>query len=60
MINLKLALFTIPLNPKLSRTANEEEDDSKSICPSDSDFPPIENPVFQNQLRVLTALDENF
>ena len=37
---------------------NEEEDDADSICPSDSDFPPIENLV--NQLRVLTVLDENF
>ena len=43
-----------------SRTANEEEDDTKSVCPSDSDFPPIENPVFQNQLRVLNVLDESF
>ena len=25
-----------------------------------SDFPPIENPVYQNQLRVLNVLDENF
>ena len=30
------------------------------LCPSDSDFPPIENPVFQNQLRVLNVLDESF
>ena len=43
-----------------SRTANEEEDDSKSICPSDSDFPPIETPDYQKQLRVLTFLNENF
>ena len=43
-----------------SRTANEEEDDSKSVCPSDSNFPPIENLALQNQLSVLTALDENF
>ena len=43
-----------------SRTANEEEDDTKSVCPSDSDFPPIENPVYQNQLRVLTVLNESF
>ena len=42
-----------------SRIANEEEDDTKSVCPSDSDFPPIENPVYQNQLRVLTILDES-
>ena len=29
-----------------SRTANEEEDDTKSVCPSDSDFPPIDNPFY--------------
>ena len=39
-----------------SRTANEEEDDSKFVCPSDFDFPPIENPAFQDQLRVLKVL----
>ena len=43
-----------------SRTANEEEDDTKSVCPFDSDFPPIENLVYQNQLRVLTILNESF
>ena len=43
-----------------SRTANEEKDDTKSVCPFDSDFPHIENPVFQNQLRVLNVLDESF
>ena len=42
------------------KTANEEEDDIKSVCPSDFDFPPTENPFYQNQLRVLTVLDENF
>ena len=42
------------------KTANEEEDDTRSVCPSYSDFPPIENPIYQNQLRVLTILDENF
>ena len=41
------------------RTANEEEEDTRSVCPSD-DFPPIENPIYQNQLRVLNALDESF
>ena len=41
------------------RTANEEEENTRSVCPSD-DFPPIENPVYQNQLRVLNALDESF
>ena len=30
------------------------------MCPFDSDFPHIENPVFQNQLRVLNVLDESF
>ena len=29
-----------------SKTASEEKDDSKSVCPSDSDFPPIENPDY--------------
>ena len=43
-----------------NRTVNEEEGDTKSFCSFDSDFPPIENPVYQNQLRVLTVLDENF
>ena len=42
------------------RTANEEEEDTRSICPSDSDFPPIENPIYQNQLRVLKFLNESF
>ena len=62
MINPKLALFTIPLNLKLplhiAELPNEEEDDSKSICPSDFDFPPIETPDYVKQLRVLTVLDE--
>ena len=43
-----------------SKTANEEEDDNKSVCPSDFDFPPIETPDYVKQLRVLTVLDENF
>ena len=43
-----------------SRTASEEEDDSKSVCPSDFDFLPIENSDYVKQLRVLTVLDENF
>ena len=64
MIIPKLALFTIPLNLKLplhiAKLPNEEEDDSKSICPSDFDFPPIETPDYVKQLRVLTVLDENF
>ena len=42
------------------KIATEEKDDTRSVCPSDSDFPPIENPVYQNQLRVLNVLDENF
>ena len=43
-----------------SRTTNEEEDDNKSVCPSDSDFPSIENLAFQNQLGVLNVLNESF
>ena len=42
------------------RTADEEEDNTRFVCPFDSDFPPTENPVYQNQLRALTILDENF
>ena len=34
-----------------SRTTNEEEDDSKSVCPSDSNFPPIENPAFLKSIK---------
>ena len=43
-----------------SRTASEKEDDSKSVCPSDSNFPPIDNSDYVKQLRVLTILNENF
>ena len=61
---IKLALFTIPLNLKLplpySKPASEEEDDGKSICPFDFDFPPIDNFDYVQQLRVLTVLNENF
>ena len=42
------------------RTTNEEEEDTRSVSLSIFDFPPIENPVYQNQLRVLNVLDENF
>ena len=41
--------------------AVNDEEDSVSITPSDFDSPSIENPpVYQNQLRVLTILDEHF
>ena len=43
-----------------SRPTSEEEDDSKSVGPSDSDFPPIDNCDYFKQLRVLTVLNENF
>ena len=33
---------------------------SPSVCPSISDFPPIDNPDYVKQLRVLTILNENF
>ena len=38
-----------------SKHASEEEDDGKSVCPSDSDFPPIDNSDYVKQLRVLTV-----
>ena len=31
-----------------------------SVCPSDSDFPFIDNPDYVKQLRVLIVLNENF
>ena len=31
-----------------------------SVCPSDSNFPPIDNPDYVKQLRVLTVLNESF
>ena len=38
-----------------------EEEDFVSVTPSDFDSPPIENPpVYQNQLRVLTILNDDF
>ena len=43
-----------------SKTASEEEDDSKSVCPSDSDFSPIDNSDYVKQLRVLNVLKEDF
>ena len=43
-----------------SKLASEEEDDGKSVCPSDSDFPPIDNSDYVKQLRVLIVLNENF
>ena len=64
VINPKISSVFYSTKPESSspydRIANEEEDDTKSVCPSNSDFPPIENPVYQNQLRFLTILDENF
>ena len=30
-----------------SRTTSEEEDDCKCVCPSDSNFAPIENPDYK-------------
>ena len=47
-----------------SKPSNEEEDDGKSVCPSacpsDGDFPPIDNSDYIKQLRVLTVLNKNF
>ena len=43
-----------------NKPASEEEDDGKSVCPFDSNFPPIDNSDYVKQLRVLTVLNENF
>ena len=47
-----------------SKPASEEEDDGKSACPStcpsDGDFPPIDDSNYIKQLRVLTVLNKNF
>ena len=52
---------TKPKTPSpYSKLASEEEDDSKSVFPSNSDFPPIDNSDLVKQLRVLTVLNENF
>ena len=54
---IKLVLFTILLNLNLPlHIANLR----KSICPSDSEFPPIDNFDYVKQLRVLIVLNENF
>ena len=34
-----------------SKTANEEEDDSKSVCPSDSDFPLLKPLIMKNNWK---------
>ena len=43
-----------------SRTANEEEEETKSVSPSASNVQTVETLVFQCQLRVLNAFDKNF
>ena len=64
MITPKLALLSTLLKPKhsspYSRTANEVEEETKSVSPSASNFQTVETPVFQSQLRVLNAFDKNF
>ena len=41
--------------------AIDDEEDFVFVTPLDFDFPPIENPpVYQNQLRVLTILNDDF
>ena len=57
--------FTKPeASSTYSKPASEDEDDGKSvclsICPSDWDFPLIDNSDYIKQLRVLTVLNENF
>ena len=66
MINVSLCDKPVYFNcyPKASspysKPSSEEKDDGKSVCPSDSDFPPIDNSDYVKQLRVLTILNENF
>ena len=66
MINVSLCdkPFYFNCYPKASspysKPSSEEKDDGKSVCPSDSDFPPIDNSDYVKQLRVLTILNENF
>ena len=47
-----------------SKPASEEEDEIKSICPStcpsDGDFPPIDDSDYIKQLGVLIVLNEKF
>ena len=43
-----------------SKPTSEEEDDDKSVCPSERDFPPIDASGYIKQLRVLTVLNEDF
>ena len=43
-----------------NKPASEEEDDGKSVFPSNSDFPPIDNSNYVKQLGVLTVLNTNF
>ena len=43
-----------------SKPTSVEEDDGKSVCPSERDFPPIDASGYIKQLRVLTILNEDF
>ena len=54
---IKLVLFTILLNLNLPLHITNLH---KSVCPSDSKFPPIDNFDYVKQLRVLIVLNENF
>ena len=61
MINNDLVYSNYPkASSPYSRTANEEEDDCKSVCLPNSNFPPIDNSDYVKQLRVLTVLNESF
>ena len=55
--NFQVSIVFYSTKPEISspysRIANEEEEDTTSVCPSVSDFPPIETPDYPNQLRVL-------
>ena len=67
MVIHKLALLSILHSTKdesfspHGNVAVDDEEDSVSVTPSKFDSPLIENPpVYQNQLRVLTILNDDF
>ena len=48
-------------SPPHGNVAVDDEEDSVSVTSSDFDSPPIEDPpVYQNQLRILTILNDDF
>ena len=62
--NSQVSFVFYSTKPEISspygRIANEEEEDTRSVCPSVFDFPPIETLDYPNQLKVLNVLNESF